>query len=282
MTTFSKHIDWLACTFTHGRLTPHAVIDEMTWRKDGVGKHGYTVKYSAKETTAWWENEPTQVSMGAHLTMTGQAMSYIREYPIPERDFVTDLIIMGARFSRLDLAVNIHGGSLTPDKFKQALKSGKLTAKSTSYLWVTGNDDSIEGSTLYLGSRTSDRMMRIYDKNAQQGISDAPAWVRLEMELKGERAMNAAKSIEVNGVTATVNGHFQDFLQDPENQELHDALTGNSAPVTEIGRPVSNTEAWLINTCSKSLARVLVDNPEFRRAFDATVDMWLASLTTPE
>ncbi|MCI0476454.1 MAG: replication initiation factor domain-containing protein [Anaerolineales bacterium] len=58
------------------------------------------------------------------------------------------------------------------------------------------------GHTIYFGARSSDRLLRIYDKAAEQvanlgGNVEMPDeyWVRVELELKGDRAKVAAQMI---------------------------------------------------------------------------------------
>jgi len=54
----------------------------------------------------------------------------------------------------------------------------------------------INGETLYIGSRKSERFWRIYDKTKQMGMGDdIPRIWRVELELKGERGWQAQDAI---------------------------------------------------------------------------------------
>jgi hypothetical protein len=54
------------------------------------------------------------------------------------------------------------------------------------------------GTTVYLGSRSSGRFVRVYDKAGQVGVPGP--WVRVELELKGDDADGTARYIFQEGV----------------------------------------------------------------------------------
>jgi DNA relaxase NicK len=70
------------------------------------------------------------------------------------------------------------------------------------------------GSTLYIGSRVSDRFARLYDKGIEQGTTAAGKWWRLELELKGRRSQSHAEALLSTAAhrdqcLATVAEYFQ-------------------------------------------------------------------------
>jgi hypothetical protein len=56
--------------------------------------------------------------------------------------------------------------------------------------------ESPAGDTFYLGSRSSEKMVRVYDKGKEQGVPQD--WLRIEMEFKGESASRAADAAQYN------------------------------------------------------------------------------------
>lgn len=67
------------------------------------------------------------------------------------------------------------------------IESGFTTSRYT--------ESTPDGSTLYVGSRTSDRMLRLYDKSAESdGEYPKRCW-RYEIEYKGPRALRVAERI---------------------------------------------------------------------------------------
>jgi DNA relaxase NicK len=55
--------------------------------------------------------------------------------------------------------------------------------------------DSDGGSTLYIGSRSSDRFARLYDKGREQRALPAGKWWRLELEVKGKSSQKVAEQL---------------------------------------------------------------------------------------
>lgn len=91
------------------------------------------------------------------------------------------------RTARLDVAMDIY----TLDVLKQlreAIRTGNLVSKFKTVKFIdsaTATGENL-GSTIYLGSRTSRVMVRVYDKGREQGLDTL--WQRMELELKGDRA----------------------------------------------------------------------------------------------
>lgn len=92
--------------------------------------------------------------------------------------------------TRLDLAVTLIDGRLSRDWTKIALKQIRGTEKVQSgYLKTSRIDGTPNGSTLYIGRRSSGRFIRIYDKSAESpGQYPDRAW-RWEIEYKRPLAM---------------------------------------------------------------------------------------------
>jgi hypothetical protein len=86
------------------------------------------------------------------------------------------------RCTRFDLAVDIDDRFLSP---YWDIDGSIVTAYSTTKKTVTSDSDG--GFTIYVGSRQSDKMLRLYDKGAEQG-QQPETWYRLELEIKAGQA----------------------------------------------------------------------------------------------
>lgn len=81
------------------------------------------------------------------------------------------------------------------------------------------------GHTIYLGSRTSSIFLRIYDKQMEQNETriqnETPPilspWIRWELELKGERAVQACNKIKdgvsINEISIGILSHYLKIIQ---------------------------------------------------------------------
>ncbi len=79
--------------------------------------------------------------------------------------------------TRIDVQVTIENPLGSGDAL--ALVRDECTTKHTTLI------ESLENDTLYIGSRTSEKFIRLYEKNLEK------SYLRLEFELKGQRARAA-------------------------------------------------------------------------------------------
>lgn len=100
----------------------------------------------------------------------------------------------GGRITRLDLAHDdIEGKYLDIDQLNEIetaggfYRFGKPPSVTLAGDWKY-NDRDNKGRTLYVGSRTSDRFLRAYQKGKQLGDKGSK-WVRLEVELKAKHTI---------------------------------------------------------------------------------------------
>lgn len=117
--------------------------------------------------------------------------------------------------SRLDLAVDVYLDpempTLTRDCYESLLHVPPGNGRPAKRTLIVNSDG---GSTLYIGSRTSDRFARLYDKGIEQKTHPAGKWWRLELEIKGNSSHPAAEQLaaaEIHNAVclATVADYFQ-------------------------------------------------------------------------
>lgn len=97
-----------------------------------------------------------------------------------------------ARLTRIDLCHDdFEGANFNPHKMFDAWHEDKFTAERGNRKrprlekrgdWERGDEDN-RGLTLYIGARTSGRLMRFYEKGKQLGDQSSP-WCRAEIELR--------------------------------------------------------------------------------------------------
>jgi hypothetical protein len=108
---------------------------------------------------------------------------------------------MASNVSRLDLSVTLRDDDIDRDwtaiAFKQCSMDGRVDSGLLKTHRIQGTPD---GSTLYIGSRSSDRYFRIYDKTAEsKGDWPERSW-RWEVEYKKPRAgIVAARLLQFSG-----------------------------------------------------------------------------------
>lgn len=259
MAYFTKNVDWLSMTFSHN-FAFKRVFAFDSFVLIGKGQHGYRSMYQGLNTGMIVQNG-SRDDMGTHVTLSGQTMQALRDsLELSDRAICARMIDCGGRASRIDLALTIIGGRLTPYSLYRKLKTGAVKTRARKYLMALGADGEIHGDTLYVGSRESEKFFRCYDKRAEQGIVDGAAMIRLETELKSLHARAACHMVATSSASAAVNTLVGGFLKF-DGGELEAAFAGEASEFRPIQRPQSNTEKWLLGQVAKALAREHVTNP---------------------
>lgn len=172
------------------------------------------------------------------IDMSGQACRQYEEY-MSRVDgwhwykFISSILEMQGKVSRIDLALDIFDDSTPSVKALQDyVKRGQLSTKSHKFIEINSGrilDGKLTGFTLYIGS--SPQILRIYDKKQERQdnadeVVNVEKWVRWELELIGNKAMQVALQIS-NGkplnviVKGVLSAHYC-FKTQPKNvSDLH-------------------------------------------------------------
>ena len=159
----------------------------------GRGRHGYYDHCRLMDDAG--EQDFGFIAFGGnrgtcHVYLNAHACKsfFERKKPLELNDFLANVLLV-TRLNRLDLAYDDYSGVTSTDTVIQAYdrdafyRGRGVRPRITVIRSRTAN--SVEGDTVYIGSRRSQVYWRTYDKNLEQGITrpDTP-WVRHEVELK--------------------------------------------------------------------------------------------------
>lgn len=134
--------------------------------------------------------------------------------------FLGHLLDLGASFTRVDFALDDRAGQLDMETMRRYAQAQNMTTRWRKILGIRGLAGT-KGETITFGSRVSDSYLRIYDKQAQQlqaGKEDPGHWIRVELELKKDRAQVAIEGYLLEGVPFVV-GVLRGMLQFRERRE---------------------------------------------------------------
>ncbi len=265
----STTVDWLSYTVpwhavqkdawaTHDGQ--HAAVSVLTgiwedWQRD-IPLHGYEDAWTTRDGGAArvMVSRPGH-EMGIHVQLPGQALAKLD----PLRAMANMRFWQG-RPTRIDLAADVRGES-DPEDLYAMLEDKFVITRAQKYTRLTGTT----GSTVYVGSRASEKFLRVYDKAAQTKTDGN--WTRIELECKGGYAGYAAQQVGELGYTA-IGPIIRAFVDAPDLPWYHDALTREQ---TDIGAPqakkMTDTRRWLMETCAKTLAKETREDPEFLMEF---------------
>ena len=165
----------------------------------------------------------------------------------------------GRKFSRIDVCVDVYVPEAADSPARQlrdplAWERYVTNKKVHTRSWY----DSQDGQTLGLGSRSSDRYVRIYRFNPPHPRAD---WMRIEFELKDARAPAAAKMISAadGDCTKLVGSQLLDFFGD--NIRL---TRQGEAPVAPTRMVVDRPEhaastRWLFKVALPAVREAIID-----------------------
>lgn len=121
--------------------------------------------------------------MGINTSISGQGCRFMESQGINLWSLVFRLSRSDKiNITRLDLALDTSIKLI--DKIRQNIDKKKYISKSRSISYICkSGKDSTRTETIYIGSRSSDLMIRIYDKAVEQGLEEID-WERWEIVLK--------------------------------------------------------------------------------------------------
>lgn len=311
-------IDWIA--FTSVMVQEAKEMIEFLGYTEGdfqllpKGAGGYLKVYRLKSYPVTVMAEGRE-GMGVHVVITGSAIQDVLQHykatletvtpwgteAVGLTDFNNTVMVEFLQdihrigwLTRLDLAVDDKGGRFfSVEDVRGCLNRCEVVSKFRTFRDVYESTLTLEstGHTIYLGSRQSEVMLRIYDKRLEQNRKAESeedmlqeSWVRWELELKNERADAAAdmlikrKSLgEV--ITGILNNYVRIVVLDDSNRSrcsLHPlwaAFIGEVEKlrlyVEEAKKTIKEKRSWLVHSVLPTLAGIIIADGG---AFDIITD----------
>jgi len=216
----------------------------------------------------WHSDKPEQKRL---LTFSGRDIANLSAFGIPQREFIALVLTLPkANITRLDFAADIHNGEVVAADVKTLLERGYVStsAKKSSDIEERIIGEAGAGMTVYIGSRSSTLMLRIYDKGKKEKVGYP--WLRIELEAKKERAMMLAKAIVSNEVHTAGCAAIRQYAT-IGSPEIWDALTGAIEIDLSVGRKLTDWEKWVIEVALPNVAKA------YGQSLPDVVN-WIASL----
>lgn len=158
------------------------------------------------------------------------------------------LAIGKGHVSRLDVTCDVIDPQFDLEGLYKIVDSGQAITKARAVSFITSKT----GQTLYVGKRTSDRMLRIYDKGGEKGDQTGDHW-RIEAEIKGRSALSVARRMVADSSSAYEL--FKSILECPTHRGYTEAI---GSEFTDQGfqteKRRKDTMAWLCGLVAKTLA----------------------------
>lgn len=226
------------------------------------GRMGYKKAYLYKKIAILYDGQP---NMGVHFDCPSSGLAYIL-------DILTIPALQGRlKFTRVDIACDIKEKDFFNQCYMACMtKNYKSKWKSWTDLTkrATGSN-SLQGRTIYFGSRTSETFLRIYDKALEQG--EEKDWTRVELEVKGKSAHNLACLIghdSIDKIFSRIINNYISFIDRSSSKNISrckmldfwsDMLTSDDKVTIspeKKEKSISDTYSWLLKQVSRSLGKI--------------------------
>jgi len=254
-------IDWLAMTFkemTYNGKQFCALYTPDQESSPTAPTNGYrdAIRSSSGVVRMWHVDRP---EMGVHVIFSGSALRYLWEHSgIHQKEILTSASYAGASFTRLDLATDAKDVDISLERVYGHIANGKTLGSARSYGKFESNNG---GFTIYIGSRQSEKFVRIYDKAAESNLPDTD-WKRYEIETKGMVARALAKVlVETTNWSGAFQHMAKGILDLPNSDDYAAFFSPDALP---IGIPklekTSDREKWIRTQVLPAVARYFVEN----------------------
>lgn len=146
------------------------------------------------------------LGMGINTSISGQGCRFMESQGIDLWSLVFRLAQSAKiNITRLDLALDTSIKLI--DKIRASIDKKKYISKSRSISYICkSGKDSTRTETIYIGSRSSDLMIRLYDKAVEQGLDEID-WERWEIVLRKEKIIEAIPLLKKD-----ISQTFRDIL----------------------------------------------------------------------
>lgn len=199
----SSGIDWLSCTLDITKFDPlRAVLLDFNLLENGTPErlnplHGYLNAIKLLGGRFQWGFAKDKAF--CHFELSGQGCLNLGGEIWRLLDVLKNF---DAKFTRIDLAFDFENTMGVMRDIRTDLKNGCFSGFK-SWQEITTNTLGVNATTFYLGSRSSTRFARIYDKGLESGITkDAEKIIRFEYIFRGEQSSVVAQILikEVSSV----------------------------------------------------------------------------------
>ncbi len=193
---FTLTIDWLAFTLPSGSAQDTMQILGGDWTKSETGFRGYPASWittSASQGVGKLGTRAPRAPLEVHVDLSA---GIVAPWPSGKVRMVLQWIMkQDGHLTRLDCALDDRKSCVPLSTVRQAIETGQCVTRADRMQRISSSSihrATPSGETLYLGSRQSQTLLRVYDKRLESQAKQREDWqdygIRWELELKKDRA----------------------------------------------------------------------------------------------
>lgn len=255
-------VDWIRATTKH-----HSISDVISRFKFGFEIEDWATSKGFNAYDSCIQNPYGHLVMwstayenqGVNIMFDGRSCNELHEAGYDLIEIVKWLSEEEFKFTRLDLAIDIRQVQIDIIELFNSEYTGSINNEPDLYM---KGRNARGGATIYLGSRTSEKFIRIYDKAKQRKISDI-FWTRVELELKAATATKIAKKMRsmTYEEIATMTQQIIRGMYNPENETFRGAFSVDPVKVGSTKNEDHDTYVWLMQSVAKTMAKTMLEMP---------------------
>lgn len=179
-----------------------------------VGSKGKRYRYYFGGISIHYDEIQMDVITGDYvwLEMSGQGCRTFETHGNGNYQALFDAAIENPKevhLTRLDVAFDDMTGVFDIDLLCDETRLENYTSFLKKYQSIYSN----AGNTVYLGSRTSNLLIRIYDKAQERGYDkNEKHWIRCELQIKDENALGFIKKLQDKSISEVYRGVLKHYL----------------------------------------------------------------------
>lgn len=188
----------------------------ITWEKMKKGRYGYRDRLNWEKIDILFNGGE---NMGVCLEMSGQGCRAFESFGSGDYELLFQEVFTepdDVHITRLDVAFDDHEGLLPMNKILEDSRNEEFVSKSKKGKETLGLGEARGEDSVLFGTRNSLILLRIYNKARERGFTDDRHWIRVELQLKDERALGFLQQTEPIGERfAGVLANYLRFIDEP-------------------------------------------------------------------
>lgn len=257
----SYGMDWIRAVIIADNTLKHDVrnkaqelFGDVEWVESATTPFSYNHGVECEFAGFYWHEDHPE--FGIMCDMSGSRLSAARREKIAPINVLGGLYEQGWKFKRIDLAMDVYEGGGRPREMYNEWQKGAIKTKARKVTIIQSRTQSgVDGETVYFGSRQSDVMVRVYDKAAERG-HDADC-IRVELECKGDRAIQVAESVYEQGTVKTIAALLREQFTQGLPDWITKAIDYEFQIVAMAASTDTNFERWFTGTVIPAIEKAV-------------------------
>ncbi len=274
-----SHLDYLSIMYPYPDRSPKSVFARLPLPEDlfevgpverGVQDWRSSAAMLPAGRFYWNEGERDK---GSYAVFAGDDLALLRSRTkLTDDELLIKLMWNARNVTRLDFCINITSGLVgeTRDEFE----AGRAVTRVRT-AWEPDFFGGGSGRTIYFGSRSSFKMLRVYDKARELKLLSDVVLNRIELQVRKKPADMLARKMRNVTVIDTGKSAIRDFCDFPDLGWYQDALSGAKDVAMQL-TPAKSADfmTWLNEQVGPSIIKRLGAGQHTDEIRDWIYELW--------